>query len=74
MDDVVNTFLKTIEKEQTGLRTVIYSMLGLTMVWYLNTIGPGLLINIWSLTVLNFFFLIVILIWRSLLDWKLSSI
>ena len=37
--------------------------------------GPGSLINMWSLTVLNFFFfLIVISMLRSLLDWELSSI
>jgi len=63
IDNIVNAFPKTIEKEQTRLRTVIHSMLGLTMAWYLNTMGPGSPINMWSLTVLNFFFsLIVILI------------
>ena len=63
IDNVVNAFPKTIEREQTGLKTVIYSILGLTMAWYLNAMGPGSPINIWSLTVLNFFFsLIVILI------------
>ena len=63
IDDIVNAFPKTIEKEQTGLRTVIHSMPGLTIAWYLNVIGPGSLINMWSFTVLNFFFsLIVILI------------
>ena len=74
IDDIVNVFPKIIEREQPGLRTVIHFMLGLTMAWFLNTMGPGLPINIWSLTVLNFFSLIVILIWRSLLDWELSSI
>jgi len=60
---MVNTFPKTIEREQIELRTVIHFMLGLTMAWYLNTIEPDLSINIWSLTILNFFFsLIVILI------------
>jgi len=43
--------------------------------WFLNAMEPDLPINMWSLTVLNFFFsLIVILILRSLLDWELSSI
>ena len=75
MDDIVNTFPKTIKREQTGLRIAIHSMLGLTVAWFLNAIEPGLPINIWSLIVLNFFFsLIVISIWRSLLDWELSSI
>ena len=62
MDDIVNIFPKTIEREQTRLRTVIHFMLDLTMAWYLNVIEPGSPINMWSLTVLNFFFLIVILI------------
>ena len=31
MDDVVNTFPKIIEREQTGLKTVIHSMPGLTI-------------------------------------------
>ena len=54
------------EREQIGLRTVIHSMLGLTMAWFLNAIGPNLPINMWSLTVLNFFFsLIVISMLRS---------
>ena len=75
IDNVVNAFPKTIEREQTRLRTVIHFMLGLTMAWFLNAMGPGLPINMWSLTVLSFFFsLIVISIWRSLLDWELSSI
>jgi len=57
------------------LRTVIYSMLGLTIAWSLNAMGLDLPINMWSLTALNFFFsLIVTLILRSLLDWELSSI
>jgi len=69
MENVVNTFPRCIEREQIRLRTVIHSMLGLTMAWFLNTIGPNSLINIWSLTVLNFFFsLIVISMLRSLLD------
>jgi len=46
MDNIVNIFPKTIEREQTRLRTVIHFMLGLTMAWYLNTIGPGSPINI----------------------------
>jgi len=63
------------EREQIGLRTVIYSMLGLIMAWFLNAMGPDLPINMWSLTVLNFFFsLIIISMLRSLLDWELSSI
>jgi len=63
MDNIVNTFPKTIERKQTRLRTVIHFMLGLTMAWFLNVIEPGSLINMWSLTGLNFFFsLIVILI------------
>ena len=45
IDDVVNTFPKTIEREQTGLKTVIHSMLGLTMAWFLNTMELGLPIN-----------------------------
>ena len=61
MDDVVNAFLKTIEIEKTGLRTVIYSILGLTMAWYLNAIEPSSLINIWLLTVLNFFFSLIVI-------------
>ena len=69
IDNVVNAFPKTIEREQTRLRTVIHFMLGLTMAWFLNAMGPGLPINMWSLTVFSFFFfLIVISIWRSLLD------
>ena len=31
MDNVVNAFPKTIKREQTRLRTVIHSMLGLTI-------------------------------------------
>ena len=31
MNDIVNAFPKTIEKEQTGLRIVIHFILGLTM-------------------------------------------
>jgi len=45
MDDIVNIFPKTIEREQTRLRTVIHFMLGLTMAWYLNVIEPGSPIN-----------------------------
>ena len=75
IENVVNTFLRSIKKEQIELRTVIHSVLGLTMAWYLNAIGPDSLINMWSPTVLNFFFsLIAISMLRSLLDWKLSSI
>jgi len=50
---IVNTFPRSIEREQIGLRTVIHSMLGLTMASFLNAMGPDSLINIWSLTVLN---------------------
>jgi len=60
MDNIVNTLPKTIEREQIGLRTVIYSILDLTMACILNAIEPGLPMNIWFLTVLNFFSLIVI--------------
>ena len=50
-------------------------MLGLTMAWFLNAMEPGLPINTWFLTVLNFFFsLIVISMQKFLLDWELSSI
>ena len=63
MKNVVNAFLRSIEREQIGLRTVIHFMLGLTMAWFLNAMGPDSPINMWSLTVLNFSFsLIVILI------------
>jgi len=69
MKNVVNTFPRSIEREQIGLRTVIHSMLGLIMAWFLNAIGPDSPINMWSLTVLNFsFFLIVISMLRFLLD------
>ena len=67
IENVVNAFLRSIEREQIGLRTVIYYMLGLTIAWFLNTMGPDSPINIWSLTVLNFSFsLIVILMLRSI--------
>ena len=46
MENVVNTFPKSIEREQIGLRTVIHSMLGLIMAWFLNAMGPDLPINI----------------------------
>jgi len=46
MENIVNTFPRSIEREQIGLRTVIHSMLGLTMAWFLNAIGPDSLINI----------------------------
>ena len=36
MENVVNAFPKTLEKEQIRLRRAIHSMLGLTMAWYLN--------------------------------------
>jgi len=63
------------EREQIGLRTIIHFMLGLTMAWFLNAMGPDSLINMWSPTVLNYSFsLIAISILRSLLDWELSSI
>jgi len=75
MENVVNTFLRSIERGQIGLRTVIHFMLGLVIAWFLNAMGPDLPINMWSLTVLNFFFsLIVISMLRSLLDWELLSI
>jgi len=75
MENVVNTFLRSIERGQIGLRTVIHFMLGLIIAWFLNAMGPDLPINMWSLTVLNFFFsLIVISMLRSLLDWELLSI
>jgi len=75
MENIVNTFPRSIEREQIRLRTVIHSILGLTMAWFLNAIEPDSLINMWSLTVLNFFFsLIVISMLRSLLDWELSII
>ena len=46
MENVVNTFPRSIEREQIGLRTVIHSMLGLIMAWFLNAMGPDLPINI----------------------------
>ena len=60
MENIVNTFLRSIEREQIGLRTVIHYMLGLTMAWFLNTMGPDSLINMWSLTILNFFFSLIV--------------
>jgi len=66
MENVVNTFLRSIEREQIRLRTVIYFMLGLIMAWFLNAIGLDSLINMWSLTV--FFSLIVISMLRSQLN------
>jgi len=67
MENVVNAFLRSIEREQIGLRTVIYYMLDLTIAWFLNTMEPDSPINMWSLTVLNFSFsLIVISILRSI--------
>ena len=69
IDNIINTFPKTIEREQIELRTVIHSMLDLTMAWFLNAMELGLPINMWFLTIFNFFFfLIVISIERSLLD------
>ena len=63
------------EREQIRLRTVIHFMLGLTMAWFLNAMRLDSLINMWSLTVLNFSFsLTVISMLRSQLDWELSSI
>jgi len=63
------------EREQIGLRTVIHFMLGLTIAWFLNAMGPDSVINMWFPTVLNFSFsLIAISMLRSLLDWELSSI
>ena len=73
MENVVNIFPKTLEREQIRLRKAIYFMLGLTIAWFLNIMEPDSPINMRSLTVLNFFFsLIVILMLRSLLDWELS--
>jgi len=45
MENVVNTFSRSIEREQIRLRTVIHFMLGLTMAWFLNAMGPDLLGN-----------------------------
>jgi len=45
MENVVNTFLRSIKREQIRLRTVIHFMLGLTMAWFLNAMGPDSLIN-----------------------------
>jgi len=45
MENVVNTFLRSIEREQIGLRTVIHFMLGLAMAWFLNAMGPDSPIN-----------------------------
>jgi len=68
-ENVVNTFPRSIEREQIRLRTVIHFMLGLTMAWFLNAMGPDSLINMWSLTVLNYSLsLIAISMLRSLLD------
>ena len=36
MENAVNTFPRSIEKEQIGLRIVIHFMLGLIMAWFLN--------------------------------------
>ena len=58
MENVVNTLLRSIERE---LRTVIHSMLGLTIAWFLNAMGPDSPINMWSLTVLNFFFSLIVI-------------
>jgi len=75
MENVVNIFPKTLEREQIRLRKAIYFMLGLTIAWFLNVMGLDLPINMWSLTVLNFFFsLIVISMLRSLLNWELLNI
>jgi len=68
MENIVNTFLRSIKREQIGLRTVIHSILGLTIAWFLNIMGLDSPINMRSLTILNFSFsLIVILMLRSLL-------
>jgi len=45
MENVVNTFLRSIDREQIGLRIVIHFMLGLTMAWFLNAMGLDSLIN-----------------------------
>jgi len=69
MKNIVNTFLRSTEREQIRLRTVIHFILGLIIAWSLNAMGPDSPINMWSPTILNFFFsLIVISMLRSLLD------
>jgi len=45
MENIVNTFPRSIEREQIGLRTVIHFMLGLTIAWFLNIMGPDSPIN-----------------------------
>ena len=45
MENVVNIFPRSIEREQIGLRTVIHFMLGLIMAWFLNAMGPDSPIN-----------------------------
>jgi len=40
MKNIVNAFPRSIEREQIGLRTVIHSMLGLIMAWFLNAMRP----------------------------------
>jgi len=46
MENVVNIFPKTLEREQIGLRKAIYFILGLTMAWFLNVMGPDSPINV----------------------------
>ena len=46
IENVVNAFPRSIEREQIGLRTVIHSMLGLIMAWFLNAMGPDSPINV----------------------------
>jgi len=41
MENIVNAFPRSIEREQIRLRTVIYFMLGLIMAWFLNAIVRG---------------------------------
>jgi len=68
-------FPKEYRERTDWARTVIHYILGLIIAWFLNTMGPDSPINMWSLTVLNFLFsLIIISMLRSLLDWKLSNI
>jgi len=45
MENVVNVFPKTLEREQIELRKAIHFMLGLTMAWSLNAMGLDLPIN-----------------------------
>ena len=73
IENIVNTFPMSIKREQIGLRTVIYFMLGLTMAWFLNTMGLDSSINMWSLTVLNFFLSASKVRWLELSQLSLCS-